>query len=286
MTALRELLRRPRGAVPAAWLALVALAALVSRWWTPQDPFRADPYQQWQGPTAAHPFGTDAVGRDVLSYVLAASGTTVVVAVASAAVAVVVGVLLAALGGLARRWVREVTVVVVDVLVAFPTILVAMALAAVFGGSLGVVVVAVGVGYGVAIGRVGRGELRRVATSDYVLAGRAAGLGAWGSLRRHVLPNAAPVLVVQVSLAMATSVLAEAGLSFLGYGASASTPSWGRLLSDLQPFLAVHPWTVAWPGLAITFTVLSLNLLGDAIRDATDPRLRTSGRRPTVRSAS
>jgi peptide/nickel transport system permease protein len=98
-------------------------------------------------------------------------------------------------------------------------------------------------------------------------------------LLRHVLPNIAPVFVVQLSLAMATSILAEAGLSFLGYGASAETASWGRLLADLQKFLGVHPWTIVWPGLAITLTVLALNLLGDAVRDAADPRLRGGGRR-------
>jgi len=277
VTVLREVLRRPQGAFAAGWLALVVVAAVVSRWWTPQDPFRADPYSAWQGPSAAHPFGTDAIGRDVLSYVMAASGTTVLVAVASALVAVVLGVALGALGALTARWVREAVVVLVDVLVAFPTILVAMALAAVFGGSLGVVVVAVGIGYGVAVARVSRAELRRVATTDYVLAARASGVGTAGVLRRHVLPNAAPVLVVQVSLAMATSILAEAGLSFLGYGAPASVPSWGRLLSDLQPFVATHPGTVAWPGLAITLTVLAFNLLGDALRDAGDPRLRSRG---------
>ena len=287
MTVLREVLRRPQGAFGAGWLLLVVVAAVVSRWWTPRDPFRADPYAAWQGPSTEHLFGTDAIGRDVASYVMAATGTTVLVAVASAAVALVLGVALGALGALTARWVREAVVVLVDVLVAFPTILVAMALAAVFGGSLGVVVVAVGIGYGVAVARVSRSELRRVATTDYVLAARAAGLGTAAVLRRHVLPNAAPVLVVQVSLAMATSILAEAGLSYLGYGAPASVASWGRLLSDLQQFVGTHPWTVAWPGLAITLTVLAFNLLGDALRDAGDPRLRNrpgTRRRPTRRS--
>jgi len=283
VTVLREVLRRPQGAFGAGWLLLVAVAAVVSRWWTPQDPFRVDPYSAWRGPSPEHLFGTDAIGRDVASYVMAATGTTVLVAVASAAVALLLGVALGALGALTARWVRETVVVLVDVLVAFPTILVAMALAAVFGGSLGVVVVAVGIGYGVAIARVSRSELRRVATTDYVLAARASGLGTAAVLRRHVLPNAAPVLVVQVSLAMATSILAEAGLSYLGYGAPASVASWGRLLSDLQPFVGTHPWTVAWPGLAITLTVLAFNLLGDALRDAGDPRLRTR-RRATRRS--
>jgi peptide/nickel transport system permease protein len=274
----RALLRRPQGAAAVAWLALVVLAAAVSRAWTPADPFRTDPYSAWLPPSAAHLFGTDAVGRDIASYVMAASGTTVLVAVASGALALVVGLGLAALGSLTARAVRESVAVLIDVLVAFPTILVAMALAAAFGGSLGVVVVAAGLGYGVTIARVSRSEIRRVAREDYVTAARASGAGTASVLLRHVLPNIAPVFVVQLSLAMATSILAEAGLSFLGYGASAETASWGRLLADLQKFLGVHPWTIVWPGLAITLTVLALNLLGDAVRDAADPRLR-GGRR-------
>ena len=277
----RELLRRPHGAFGVGWLALVVVAAVVSRFWIPLDPFDTDPYSAWLTPSLAHPFGTDSVGRDIFSYVFAATGTTVVVAVASGVVATVVGVGLAALGSLTARWVRESVAVLIDVLVAFPTLLIAMALAAAFGGSLTVVVVAVGIGYGVTIARVSRSEIRQVARTDYVLAARADGLGTASVLRRHVLPNIAPVFVVQLSLSMATSVLAEAGLSFLGYGAPADTASWGRLLSDLQKFIGVHPGSVVWPGLAITLTVLALNLLGDAVRDASDPRLRTT-RRPTT----
>ncbi|WP_314100956.1 ABC transporter permease [uncultured Frigoribacterium sp.] len=278
----RALLRRPQGAAAVAWLSLVALAAAVSRVWTPNDPFRTDPYSAWLPPSGTHLFGTDAVGRDIASYVMAASGTTVVVAVSAGLLALVVGLGLAALGSLTARIVRESVAVLIDVLVAFPTILVAMALAAAFGGSLGVVVVAAGLGYGVTIARVSRSEIRRVAREDYVTAARASGAGTATVLLRHVLPNIAPVFVVQLSLAMATSILAEAGLSFLGYGASAETASWGRLLADLQKFLGVHPWTIVWPGLAITLTVLALNLLGDAVRDAADPRLRSGGRRAAL----
>ncbi|MET4050758.1 peptide/nickel transport system permease protein [Frigoribacterium sp. PvP054] len=273
----RDLLGRPQGAFGVGWLAVVVACAVVSRFWTPLDPFDTDPYSAWLTPSPAHPFGTDSVGRDIFSYVFAATGTTVVVAVASGVVATVVGVGLAALGSLTARWVRESVAVLIDVLVAFPTLLIAMALAAAFGGSLTVVVVAVGIGYGVSIARVSRSEIRRVARTDYVLAARANGLGTGAVLRRHLLPNVAPVFVVQLSLSMATSVLAEAGLSFLGYGAPADTASWGRLLSDLQKFIGIHPGSVVWPGLAITLTVLALNLLGDAVRDASDPRLR-SGR--------
>ena len=135
------------------------------------------------------------------------------------------------------------------------------------------VIVSVGIGFGVNIARVTRPELRRVLHSDFVLAGRAAGLTPFQNLYRHLLPNVAPVFIVQLSWGMAVAVLAEAGLSYLGFGAPLTEPSWGLLLKDLQQYISVHPLSVVWPGLAITITVLGLNLLGDALREATDPTL-------------
>lgn len=275
-----ELLRRPAGVLGGIVLVLLVVAAVVSTVWTPQDPFATDPFQKWLGPSAAHLFGTDAVGRDIFSYVFAASRTAAVVALASALVAGVVGVVLASLGALGPRWLREPLAVLIDILIAFPVLLIAIMLSAVFGPSLGEVVVAVGIGFGVNIARVSRGEIRRVASTGYVLAARAAGLGPVRTLRDHVLPNIVPVFIVQLSLSAGIAVLAEAGLSFLGYGAPPSTPSWGRLLNDLQNYVTLYPLTVIWPGLAITVTVLGCNLFGDALREATDPRLKTSRRTP------
>jgi peptide/nickel transport system permease protein len=274
-TWLRELLRRPSGAFGALVIVVLVVAAVVSTFWTPQDPFATDPFHRWQAPSAAHLFGTDAVGRDIFSYVLAATRTTLLVAVLASLVAAVVGVVLAAIGALGPRWVREPVAVLIDVLIAFPVLLIAIMLSAVFGPSLTEVVVAVGIGFGVNIARVSRGEIRRVARTGYVLAARAAGLGPLRTLRDHVVPNIAPVFIVQLSLSAAVAVLSEAGLSFLGYGAPPSTPSWGRLLSDLQNYVTLYPLTVVWPGLAITLTVLGFNLFGDGLREATDPRLRT-----------
>jgi peptide/nickel transport system permease protein len=278
---LRELLRRPAGAFGAAVILVLLVCAVVSLVWTPQDPFATDPFTKWQAPSGAHLFGTDAAGRDIFSYVFAATRTTVLVAVLASLVAAVVGIALAALGSLGPRWVREPVAVLIDILIAFPVLLIAIMLSAVFGPSLTAVVVAVGIGFGVNIARVSRGEIRRVARTGYVLAARAAGLGPLRTLRDHVVPNIAPVFIVQLSLSAAVAVLSEAGLSFLGYGAPPSTPSWGRLLADLQNYVTIYPLTVIWPGLAITLTVLGLNLFGDGLREATDPRLRSSGaRRP------
>jgi len=254
-------------------VALIVVVAAVSLVWTPFDPATVDVRVRWAAPSWPHLLGTDANGRDLLSLLMAGARTTVLVAVGAGAVASALGIVLAALGSLTARWVRESVAVLVDILIAFPVLIIAMMITAVWGGSLAVVVWSVGIGYGVNVARVIRPELRRVLLSDFVLAGRASGLGPVQNLRRHLLPNVAPVFIVQLSWSMAVAVLAEAGLSYLGFGAPVTTPSWGVLLSDLQPYISVHPLTVVWPGLAITLTVLGLNLLGDAWREASDPTL-------------
>jgi peptide/nickel transport system permease protein len=258
----------------------VVLTALVSLAWTPFDPKSVDIAARWGMPGWPHLLGTDGTGRDILSLVMTGARTTVLVAAGAGIVATAVGILLAAAGALTPRWTREAIAVLIDVLIAFPVLLIAMMITSVWGGSLWVVVWSVGVGFGVSIARVTRPELRRVRGSDYVLAGRAAGLTAAQNLRRHLLPNVAPVFIVQLSWSMAVAVLAEAGLSFLGFGASVTEPSWGLLLAELQQYLQIHPLSVVWPGLAITLTVLALNLLGDALREATDPTLLRRGGAP------
>ena len=253
---------------------LIALIALVSLFWTPFNPLEADVRGRWAAPSWPHLLGTDGTGRDILSLIMAGARTTVFVSVGAGVVATIVGIALAALGALTFRWMRETIAVLVDILIAFPVLIIAMMISSVWGGSLWVVIWAVGIGFGVNIARVTRPELRRVQQSDFVLAGRASGLTASQNLMRHLLPNVAPVFIVQLSWSMAVAVLAEAGLSYLGFGASITEPSWGILLSDLQRYISIHPLSVIWPGLAITITVLGLNVLGDSLREATDPTLQ------------
>ncbi|OMH34533.1 peptide ABC transporter permease [Tersicoccus sp. Bi-70] len=269
------MLRQPIGVGALVVLAVLLLTALVSLVWTPYDPMAASS-RLWDGPSAAHWFGTDQIGRDIFSRVMAGSRVAVQVAVLSAVLAAVVGLAFGALSTLTTRWVREPVAILVDVLIAFPTLLIAMMLAATFGGSLAVVVVAVGIGYGVGASRVLRSEFRGVAGADYVLAAEAAGLTRTRILTRHILPNIASAFIVQLSLTMALSLLAEAGLSYLGYGAPTSVISWGRMLAEMQDHVTTHPLAAFWPGAAIAVTVLALNLLGDALREATDPTLGTS----------
>lgn len=273
MKALRRLWGLGTGRFGILIVLLVLVTALVSLVWTPFDPAAVDARERWSDPSWPHVLGTDNSGRDIASLLMAGARTTVVVAVGAGVVASVLGIALAALGSLTARWIRESVAVLVDILIAFPVLIIAMMISAVWGGSLAVVIWAVGIGFGVNVARVTRPELRRVLHSDYVLAGRASGLTTWQNLTRHLLPNVAPVFIVQLSWGMAVAVLAEAGLSYLGFGAPVTQPSWGVLLSDLQAYIAVHPLTVVWPGLAITLTVLGLNLLGDALREAADPTL-------------
>lgn len=259
-------------------VAVIAVTALIAVFWTPYSTTLVDVGNRWQTPSFTHLLGTDATGRDILSLLMAGARTTAWVAVGAGVVATIVGLILAALAALTPRVVREPMAVLIDILVAFPVLLIAMMLSSVWGGSLLVVVISVGIGFGVNIARVTRPELRRVLHSDFIVAARASGLTEAQVLWRHLLPNIAPVFIVQLSWAMAVAVLAEAGLSYLGFGAPVTDPSWGVLLSETQRYLTAYPLAVVWPGLTIAITVLGLNLLGDGLRDATDPTLSRTRR--------
>lgn len=273
MTWFSRLWRTAGGRFSLIVLFVVVLLAAVSLFWTPFDPKSVDPSARFGAPGWPHLLGTDGTGRDMLTQIMSGARTTVFVAVGSAIVSTIIGISLACLSALTPRIVREGMSTVIDVLIAFPVLLIALMISSAFGGSLWVVVLSVGIGFGVNIARVTRPELRRVLGSDFIVAAQASGLTSWQVLWRHLLPNVAPVFIVQLSWSMGVAVLAEAGLSYLGVGASVSEPSWGLLLSDTQRYITMHPLAVVWPGLAITLTVLALNLLGDGLRDATDPTL-------------
>lgn len=273
------IVRSPRGVFAAAVLAVVVLCALVSFAWLPGDPYTANIGDAWLPPSPAHWLGTDGSGRDIAARLMLGSRITVLVACGTGLLAGAVGIGLAVASALSPRWLREPLAVLIDVLIAFPTLLLAIMLASAVGGGISVVVVAVGISYGVAVARVVRAELRQVLAADYVLAARAVGLSRARILRAHLLPGVAPVLVVQVSLSMGLAILAESGLSYLGFGAPPGMPSWGRILAETQRFVTLHPEVVIWPGLAITLTVLAFTVLGDVFREALDPTLRRGERR-------
>lgn len=252
-------------------LVLWVIVAVVSLFWTPQPLLKTDGYHVWAAPSAAHPLGTDGTGADVLSWLMAGSRTNLAIAALTVVCSAAIGLLFVGLMAARSNALASVSVAVVDALISIPTVLIALLLAVPFGASAGVVVGACSVAYGLNLARVARPAALLAARSQYVESARANGAGGLDVLVRHILPNISPVLAVQLSMSAGTSVLAEAGLTYLGVGVGAGVPSWGHSLATSVKLINVFPLTVLWPGLIVTLVVVALNLFGDALRDAADP---------------
>ncbi|MEQ3552942.1 ABC transporter permease [Pseudonocardia nematodicida] len=253
-------------------LALVVLTALISLVWTPYDPIPVSPDERLLGPGGLHLLGTDLYGRDVLSLLMAGARITLLVGVSAVLVATLLGVPVGIWAGIRRGWVDAVLMRAVDVVLAFPALLLTIVFGAVWGASATTAAIALGIGAAPSFARVSRSGTLQVMAREYVLAARSANRGSWWIATRHVLPNISGLVIVQASVAFAIAVLAEAALSYLGFGTRPPTPSWGRMLQEGQSYLYDHPTLVLFPGLAIAVTVLGLNLLGDGLRDRFDPR--------------
>lgn len=243
-------------------VAVMVLLGLVSVVWTPFDPLQAVPEVRLQGPSALHWLGTDELGRDVLSRIMVGARFTLATCLSAVAISACVGVPLGVLAGMRRRVAERVIVGANDLLLAFPALLLAIALTAAFGAGVWVVVLALGVAGIAGFVRVARAGTLQVMTQDYILAARVNRVPGWRIAMRHVLPNLLGVLSVQVTVALAMAILAEAGLSFLGLGVPAPFASWGRMLQTAQPYLATAPHLALWPGLAIAATVFGFHLIG------------------------
>ena len=249
--------------VGAVIVAVVAVAALLSLAWTPYDPLQTEVAVRLQGTSASHWMGTDQFGRDILSRVMDGARLTLTVAVGAVGLSALVGVPLGIWAGM-RRGASRVVMAGADLLLAFPALLLAIVFTAVFGASIWIVVLAIGIAGVPGFVRVARAGALQVMQQDYILAARVAKVPGPVIARRHVLPNIWPIVLTQVSVAVALAILAEAGLSFLGLGAPAPYASWGRMLQASQPYLATTPHLALWPGAAIALTVLGFNLLGHA----------------------
>ncbi|ALG06123.1 ABC transporter permease [Kibdelosporangium phytohabitans] len=269
--------RTPTLTVGAILIGLVVLLALVSFIWTPYDPTRVDAAVRLLGPTGDYLFGTDKFGRDLVSQIMVGAQTTLYVGVVAVGVAALIGTPLGILAAMSPRWFGEFIMRVNDLVLAFPALLLAIMFGAVFGASTWTAMVAIGIATVPSFARIARSGTLQVMSTEYVLAARAAGRSRFAIARRHVLPNIAGLLIVQSSVSFAIAVLAEAALSFLGFGTRPPTPSWGRMLQESQELLAVQPRLAIVPGIAIAIAVLGFNLLGDGLRDRLDPRL--AGRR-------
>jgi peptide/nickel transport system permease protein len=279
--AFRVIWRTWPGRIGAVLVGIIVVAALVSLVWTPHDPTRVVPSEKWRPVSAEHWFGTDGAGKDLFSQVLVGARTTLTVVLLSVAIAGVIGIALGVLSAITPRLAGEAIAHGIDILIALPTLILALVLVAALEGSVWTVSLAIGIGSGVVLARVVRAEVARVLTQDYVVAAAASGSSTIHTVIRHVLPNVAPVVIVQLSLVAALAVLAEATLSYLGL-TPVATPSWGRMLEGLQQSASVHPWAIVFPGLAVVLATLGFNLLGDGLRDAVDPRLHSRVALPTI----
>ena len=272
--ALRRLLRRRAAlfglAVVLGFIALALFAPVLS----PHDPLATSWSAIRKAPSAAHWFGTDEIGRDVLSRVVWGTRASLLAGVVSVAISLLLGVPIGLLAGFLGGWVDALVSRITDAFLACPFLILAIALAAFLGPSLSNAMIAIGVTATPIFVRLTRGQTLAAKVEDYVEAARAIGNPPWRIAVVHVLPNAVAPLIVQATLAIAAAVIAEASLSFLGLGQQPPAPSWGSMLNTAKNYVDSAPWMAIWPGLAIFLLVLAFNLLGDGLRDALDPRQR------------
>jgi len=261
--------------VSAALLAVIGIVAITADWLAPYGVNDIDVAGALQPPSGSHLLGTDELGRDIATRVLVATQASLQIAVAAVAFAFVVGVTAGVVAGYLGGWTDAVLMRVVDVMFAFPVLLLALAIVAVLAPGTTTTILAIGIVYTPIFARVARASTLSVRVEPYVQVSRTLGTGRIHILGRHILPNIAGPVIVQTSLSLAFAILSEAALSFLGLGIQPPEPSWGRMLFDAQGFMHRAWWMSVFPGAAIFVTVLAFNLFGDGLRDVLDPKQRT-----------
>jgi peptide/nickel transport system permease protein len=272
--ALHRLLRRKGAVVGLVVIAMFIVLALFASVIAPYDPIATSWTMVRKPPSALHWFGTDDLGRDVLSRVIYGTRASLTAGAISVGIAFSIGVPLGLLSGYRGGFIDALISRITDAMLACPFLILAIALAAFLGPSLGNAMIAIGISATPIFVRLTRGQTMSVKVEDYVEAARAVGNPPWRIAVVHILPNIMPALLVQATLSIAAAIIAEAALSFLGLGQQPPGPSWGSMLNSAQRFLTSAPWMALWPGLGIFLVVLSFNLVGDGLRDALDPRAR------------
>lgn len=253
-------------------LLLFILAAVFAPFISPYPPLLYHPAIAAQGPSLAHPLGTDELGRDQLSRVIYGTRISLSVGIATIILGGICGTILGVLAAYARGWVDQIISMFVDALLSFPSLILALAIAAALGPSIINLAIALAVVRVPIYARLARGQTLQIATQDYVTAGVVSGTRTWKIIVGHILPNIFSPLLVQATISISLAILDESVLSFLGLGAQPPTPEWGSMVNEAQVYLSSDPWMMLGPALAIILIVLSLNLLGDAVRDRLDPR--------------
>ncbi len=262
-------------------LILTILAALFAPIISPYSPLLYHPAIATQGPSLAHPLGTDVLGRDQLSRVIYGTRISLTVGLASIILGGMCGTLMGVIAAYAKGWVDQVITMIVDALLSFPSLILALAIAAALGPNIINVAIALAVVRIPIYARIARGQTLQESSRQYLEAARVSGTRTWKILLRHILPNIFSPLLVQATISISFAILDESVLSFLGLGAQPPTPEWGSMISDAQGYLRTDPWMMLGPALAIIIVVLSLNLFGDALRDRLDPRSVTRIISPT-----
>ena len=270
---LQRAFKHPSFVAGAAIVLMLVISATVSLFWSPYPVGDIDIPNKLAGPSAQHWFGTDSLGRDIASLLLVGSQNSLLVGFIAVGIGLSLGVPLGLLASAQRGWVEEVVMRAADFTFAFPALLSAILLTAIYGPGLVVSITAIGIFNIPVFARITRGAANAVWSRDFTLAARAAGKTKWAITWEHVLPNVASVLIVQATVQFAIAILAEAALSYLGLGTQPPNPSWGRMLNEAQSQMFQAPMLAVYPGVAIALAVLGLNLLGDGLRDLLDPRL-------------
>ena len=271
------LLRQKLALTGLALVAFFVIVALVGPLIAPYGATEQFPGKQLQGPNSQFWFGTDEFGRDVFSRLIYGARISFQVGVIAVGISAIIGILLGLLAGYFGGWIDNIITLLMDVLFAFPTILLAIAIMTALGNSLANVMIAIGLVNAPSFMRVVRGSVLSVRRTTYVESAEVVGAAPAVIMARHIFPNITAPLIVHISLNFAFAVLAEASLAFLGLGNKPPAPSWGSMVSSSYSVLQLAPWAALFPGLAIALTVLGFNLLGDGLRDALDPRLRSQG---------
>jgi peptide/nickel transport system permease protein len=249
-------------------------AAAFAPWLVPYDPYQENFDELLQQPSAQHFLGTDTLGRDILSRIIYGSRTTLMVGVIALGIAAVFGMMIGLVAGYFGGWVYQVIMRIVDALMAFPMILLALVIAALLGGGLRNVMIALGISLLPGYARLMCGQVLSAKSNDYVIAERSIGASDMRIMMRHIFPNCWPPLIVMITLMMGSTILAEAGLSYLGIGIEAPAAAWGGMINDGYPRLITNPMLSVAPGIAIMLVAFAFNMVGDGLRDALDPRLR------------
>lgn len=270
----RRLLRHRGAALGGLIIAVIVLGAVLAPWLTPYDPNAPDLATQLLPPSPGHPLGTDAFGRDILTRILYGGQQSLTVGLVSVGLSMTAGTLLGLLSGFYGGRTDLVVMRLADVLLAFPSILLAIAIVAILGPGLRNAMIAVTIVRVPVFARLVRAQVLSLREQEFVEAGRALGLPHGRLLFRHVLPNCLAPLIVAGTLSIGDAILEAAGLSFLGLGAQPPDAEWGAMINEAKPYFQTAPWAMTFPGLAIMLAVLGFNLLGDGLRDVLDPRLR------------